>query len=41
MDFPATALPDWPDFVSLIADPVPYKGGFITEDITIFKPGTA
>jgi hypothetical protein len=41
MDFPATTLPDWPDFVSLIADPVPYKGGFITEDITIFKPGTA
>lgn len=39
--YPATTNTDWPDSVTFMGQPNPYKGGFITELWEVFKPGTA
>lgn len=36
--FPGTALTDWPPSIIYQEDPVPYKGGFIWETVTIQSP---
>ena len=39
--FPASVPEVWPANVTFYEDPVPYKGGFIRELVTIYKPGTS
>jgi hypothetical protein len=40
-NFPASVPEVWPAQVTFYEDPAPYKGGFIRELVTIYKPGTA
>lgn len=39
--YPATSYTDWPAYKVIPQRPRPYKGGYIQETFTIYKPGTA
>lgn len=38
-NFPATSPSEWPDSKTSYERPEPYKGGFLTRTLTIYKPG--